>query len=288
MFICCMKTVKDAFELFKPVLNKIYSKEETEAVTLLVLNDITGYNKAKIKAFPETTLKKNEIEKLQVALERLATGEPVQYILGHTNFYGLDFKVNASVLIPRSETEELVQWIIETTGDKRANIIDIGTGSGCIPVTLKHNLPQSKLCAIDISEAALATARDNALLNDTEVEFLLADILKYNELHFAEKFDVVVSNPPYVTETDKLQMHNNVTGFEPHTALFVPEQDPLIFYNVIADFALQHIKPNGQLFFEINESYGAEMIELLESKGFTDIELRKDMSGRDRMIRGTR
>ncbi|WDF53502.1 peptide chain release factor N(5)-glutamine methyltransferase [Mucilaginibacter sp. KACC 22063] len=283
-----MKTVNDAFELFKPVLDKIYSSEETEAITLLVLNDITGYNKAKIKAFPETTLKENEIEKLQVVLERLATGEPVQYILGHTNFYGLDFKVNASVLIPRPETEELVQWIIETTGDKRANIIDIGTGSGCIPVTLKHNLPQSKLCAIDISEAALATARDNALLNDTEVEFLLADILKHNELHFAEKFDVVVSNPPYVTETDKLQMHNNVTGFEPHTALFVPEQDPLIFYNVIADFALQHIKPNGQLFFEINESYGKEMIDLLTNKGFTDIELRKDMSGRDRMIRGTR
>lgn len=285
MFICCMKTVKDAFSLFKPELHKIYDPEETEALILLVLNEVTGYTKAKLKAFPENELSENESERLKHILKRLLTGEPIQYILGHTEFYGLTFQVNPSVLIPRPETEELVSWILESTDTSPYTILDIGTGSGCIPVAIKIKQSENKLFAVDISTEALKTAEVNARANNAEVTFIQADILDATTLHFNTKFDIIVSNPPYVTETDKRQMHRNVTNFEPHTALFVPENDPLLFYKAIADFAIGNLNNNGLLFFEINESYGKQTVEMLAEKRFKNIDLRKDMSGRDRMIR---
>lgn len=279
-----MKTVQDAFNTFKQLLAPLYDVQEADAITVLALSDLTGYSKAKLKAFPETGLTEEQAKKLSSILNELKTGQPLQYILGYTEFYGLTFEVNSNVLIPRPETEELVSWIIESVSSMPTNILDIGTGSGCIAITLKHELKQSKVSAIDISIGALETAKVNAAKNEVEVNYIHADILMHERIKIDEKLDIIVSNPPYVTETDKRQMHTNVTDFEPHTALFVPEDEPLIFYKAIADFAITNLKPNGLLFLEINESYGKATIDMLMNKSFINIELRKDMSGRDRMI----
>jgi release factor glutamine methyltransferase len=287
MFLCCMKTVKDAYAEFKTKLRGLYSVQETDAITSLVLSDITGLSKANLKAFNDTVLDETQTETLTLTLKQLATGMPVQYILGHTEFYGLDYLVNPSVLIPRPETEELVEWILSSTGDHDAlNILDIGTGSGCIPITIKTQLANSKLFAIDISEAALDMAQRNADLHKVEVTFVEADALNLTApVISSQLYNIIVSNPPYVTNTDKLQMHRNVTGFEPHTALFVPDNDPLLFYDAIADFATSHLVNDGYLFFEINESYGAETVNMLKNKGFSNVELRQDMAGKDRIIK---
>jgi release factor glutamine methyltransferase len=280
-----MKTVQEAFNTYKQMLAPLYDMQEADAITTLVLSELTGYSKAKLKAFPETELTNGQAEKISAILNQLQTGQPLQYILGHTEFYGLKFEVNPNVLIPRPETEELVSWIIESAVSPNLNILDIGTGSGCIAITLKHELERAKVSAIDISTGALETAKRNAVNNQVEVNFIHADILAHEKIQLDEKLDIIVSNPPYVTETDKRQMHTNVTDFEPHSALFVPEEDPLLFYNAIADFAVKNLKSNGLLFFEINESYGEATMEMLRNKLFINIKLRKDMSGRDRMIK---
>ncbi len=292
MLLCCMKTIKDVFSTFKQSLGTLYDTSEIEALTLMTISEITELSKAMIKAFPEQEITLQQHEKLNNILTRLQTGEPIQYILGHTEFYGLTFKVNPSVLIPRPETEELVEWVlnskVESQKSKVSNILDIGTGSGCIAISLKKNFPTAQVSAIDISTEALQTAKQNAELNEVDINFIHADILNINSEIEIPKSEIIISNPPYVTLHDKTQMHTNVTDFEPHTALFVPENDPLIFYKAIADFAIDNLAPKGLLFFEINESLGKETVEMLESKGFKDIELRKDMSGRDRMVRATR
>ncbi|MCQ6956964.1 peptide chain release factor N(5)-glutamine methyltransferase [Mucilaginibacter aquariorum] len=289
-----MKTIKDVFLSFQQGLSEVYDTREIEAIALLVLEEITDMSRAKIKAFPEDEVPGEATEKIQNILEELKTGRPVQYILGNTEFYGLNFLVNPATLIPRPETEELVEWLISSVGSLKLavnsslSVLDIGTGSGCIAISLKKNLPGAKVTAIDISPEALHTAQQNAVINDVEVEFIQDDILNTKlEIEYS-KFEVIISNPPYVTLIDKAQMHQNVTGFEPHTALFVPENDPLIFYKGIADFAVEHLSGNGLLFFEINENFGKETVELLTDKGFTDIELRKDMSSRDRMAKAVK
>ena len=283
-----MKTIKDVFIAFKQTLANLYDASEIEALTLMIMSEISGASKAMIKAFPEQEISTANVGKLNNILTRLQTGEPIQYILGHTEFYGLTFKVNPSVLIPRPETEELVEWAILSVSNGQfaiGHILDIGTGSGCIAISLKKNLPAAQVSAIDISTDALQTAKQNAVLNEVEVNFINQDILNIKSEIEIPKSEIIISNPPYVTLHDKTQMHTNVTDFEPHTALFVPENDPLIFYKAIADFALINLAPNGLLFFEINENLGKETVEMLESKGFKNIELRLDMSGRDRMIR---
>jgi release factor glutamine methyltransferase len=293
MLLCCMKTIKDVFLSFQQGLGEVYDNREIEAITLLVLEEITDMSRAKIKAFPEDDVPGEAAEKIQGILEELKTGRPVQYILGNTEFYGLNFLVNPATLIPRPETEELVEWVLQSQKLKVKSqmpfsILDIGTGSGCIAISLKKNLPDARVTAIDISPEALQTAKQNAVINDVEVKFIHDDILntKFEIEH--SKFEIIISNPPYVTLIDQAQMHQNVTGFEPHTALFVPENDPLIFYKAIADFAVEHLEDKGLLFFEINENFGKETVELLTCKGFTDIELRKDMSGRDRMVKAAK
>ena len=285
-----METIGGIFNIFKKGLAEVYDNNEIETLTLMVINEITGLSKAHIKAFPESDIAPIQAEKFSNILHRLQTGEPIQYILGHTEFYGLPFKVDPSVLIPRPETEELVEWVLTSVGNSRlatGTILDIGTGSGCIAISLKANLPGAQISAIDISTKALESAKQNADLNNVKVNFIEADILNKSEIEIP-KSDIIVSNPPYVTQHDKTQMHTNVTDFEPHTALFVPENDPLLFYNAIADYALNNLTQNGLLFFEINENLGKKTVELLNDKGFKNIELRRDMSGRDRMIKGTR
>jgi release factor glutamine methyltransferase len=287
-----MATIKNVSALFKQSLKDIYDANEVESLTLLSLTEITGTSKAILKAFPEREITEAQSAQLTVILNRLKTGEPIQYILGYTEFYGLIFKVNPSVLIPRPETEELVEWVLSEVKiqNSKFKILDIGTGSGCIAISLKKNLPGAKVSAIDISADALHTARENAELNNVEINFIEADILNIksdpdNYRDENPKFEIIISNPPYVTQQDKTRMHTNVTDFEPHTALFVPEDDPLLFYKAIAQFALENLSTNGLLFFEISENFGAETIELLKAKGFKNMELRKDMSGRDRMVK---
>jgi release factor glutamine methyltransferase len=284
-----MKTVKDAYDEFKGKLANIYSSSEADAIASLVLTDLTGSSKTRLKAFTDTELSNEQSQQITTILQELKTGKPIQYILGHTEFYGLNFLVNPAVLIPRPETEELVYWILQTVPlTENHNILDIGTGSGCIPIILKSHLTNYQLFAIDISPDALQTAKRNSELNNTDIAFIEADALNLNEaIITGQQYGVIVSNPPYVTMVDKQQMHHNVTGFEPHTALFVPDENPLLFYIAIADFAAGHLNKDGYLFFEINESYGAETVDMLAAKGFTQIEIRQDMAGKDRMIRAT-
>jgi release factor glutamine methyltransferase len=284
-----MNTIKDAFTNFKQGLSNIYDPQETEAITLMVLTEVLNASKATIKAFPERELTLTQQEEANAILSQLITGKPLQYALGYAEFYGLKFMVTPATLIPRPETEELVEWVLTSVADGEArgsglNLLDIGTGSGCIAISLKKNLPAAKISAIDISPDALQTAKENAKLNEVEVSFMEADILAGHTTHTTH-YSIIISNPPYVTLEDKKRMHTNVTDFEPHTALFVPEDDPLIFYKAIADFTLDNLTENGLLFFEINESLGKETVELLESKGFKNVELRQDMSGRDRMVK---
>jgi release factor glutamine methyltransferase len=282
-----MKTVKDVSAAFRKELSALYDTKEIDSLCLIVLAEITGTSSAKVKAFPELEIPQEDWSKINQILIRLKTGEPLQYISGHTEFFSLPFKVNPSVLIPRPETEELVEWIISSAEKSQfssGKILDIGTGSGCIAISLKKNL-SAEVSAIDISDAALDTATQNAELNNTHINFIHADILNLKSEIGNSKFEIIVSNPPYVTLEDKKQMHLNVTGFEPHNALFVPENDPLIFYKAIADFAAKCLEHGGLLFFEINESYGEEMVGLLNSRLFINIELRKDMSGKPRMLK---
>jgi len=284
MLLCYVKTINEVFLAFRHDLNDLYNNNETEALTLWVVSEIMELSKAAIKAFPEKELTVLQQELTSSILMELKTGKPLQYILGYAEFYGLRFVVNPATLIPRPETEELVEWILKTVGNEALSILDIGTGSGCIPITLKKNLPNANISAVDISPEALETAKINAQLNEVEINFIEADILN-NPKITTPKLQLIVSNPPYVTPADKAQMHINVVNFEPHNALFVPQDDPLLFYKAIADFSLVNLTPGGWLFLEINESYGHETVDLLNSKGFTNIELKKDMSGRDRMIK---
>ncbi len=282
-----METVKDVFAAYNSSLSSLYDKKEADAITIAALRKFTGQSNAYLKAFPEHSISTENQTKLLATLTRLATGEPLQYVMGNTEFYGLTFSVNPSVLIPRPETEELVEWILNShLRNTDLNILDIGTGSGCIAISLKKNLSDANVWAIDISDGALQTAKQNAQLNKVEVNFIEADVLDTNSFNLSPlTFNVIISNPPYVTLEDKTKMHTNVTDFEPHSALFVPQDDPLLFYKAIANLATNKLSKDGLLFFEINENYGTETVNMLREKGFTQIELRKDMSGRDRMIK---
>ncbi|MGY3211774.1 release factor glutamine methyltransferase [Mucilaginibacter sp. HD30] len=288
MLLCAMETVKDVFAAYRNGLQSLYDVREADAIALTVLKEVTGKSNAYLKAFPDYEITAAIKVKPKEILDQLITGQPLQYVLGHTEFYGLPFKVNPSVLIPRPETEELVDWVLNSDLPPSAiNILDIGTGSGCIAISLKKNLQHATVWAIDISATALRTAKENAELNSVPINFVEADVLNLSSTtqNLQLKYDLIISNPPYVTPTDKELMHINVTDFEPHTALFVSQQDPLLFYKAIADLATDQLVKGGLLFFEINESYGIETVSMLTNKGFKEIELRKDMSGRDRMIK---
>ncbi len=229
----------------------------------------------------------NSVDELhwnKIILE-LKAGKPIQYVLGETVFFNLTFKVSSAVLIPRPETEELVDWILQKVEINEKNlhftILDIGTGSGCIAVTLKKYLPESIVTAMDISPEAMNIASSNAALNEVDMHFVEANIFFYKSI---VKYNLIVSNPPYITNKEKWDMHRNVLDHEPHLALFVENENPLVFYEAIASFALTNLKAYGALFFEINESLANETIDMLSNKGFTNIELRKDIQGKDRMI----
>lgn len=286
-------TLAELAVLYQERLASLYDEDEIHSLFLIALEEVLAYSKTDYILKKQDLIPDMALIKLNSILIELTTGKPIQYVIGHTNFYGLDFKVNPSVLIPRPETEELVEWILSVCGSQSSvdssnpqnlNILDIGTGSGCIAIALKKHLPKAYVTAVDISSEALATAKENAIVNEVGVTFIEDNILN-SELEFPHiKLDVIVSNPPYIKEDEKLEMHENVLANEPHTALFVSNDRPLIFYEAIADFAVKHLSDNGHLFFEINANLGKETIQMLAVKGFVDIRLRLDMQGKERMV----
>lgn len=272
---------KQLLQLFVDDLSALYGDDEAKAMFGIVAAHISGLDRAGLilKSLDEPD--SAAIVAYARVLQELKTGRPLQYVLGETVFFGLRFKVAPGVLIPRPETEELADWVLNSVPDG-CSVLDVGTGSGCIAVSLKVNLPGSSIYALDVSVEALEIASANANLNQVVINFIREDIRTYiTDL----KFDVIVSNPPYVTLDEKEEMQQHVLVHEPHLALFVSNEDPLIFYRAIADFALSNLNRGGFLFFEINEVLGWEMLELLGSRGFSELELRKDMQGKDRMIR---
>jgi release factor glutamine methyltransferase len=284
-------TFIEAERKFIDGLSTIYGPEEARSLSWLSISYVCKLERAKYLSIKQEEINSDDSKQLFKIHEQLIQGKPLQYILGETEFYDLTFKVNPNVLIPRPETEELVDWALITSriinGETEVlKILDIGTGSGCIPVSIKKYIPLADITAIDISEAALNTARQNADLNQTEINFIQDDILNPSNLELINtKYDLILSNPPYITESEKEQMLDNVLKHEPHKALFVPNNDPLVFYRAIAEFALVHLKINGFLFLELNEKFGQETLNLLKEKGFKEIELRQDMGGKDRMIK---
>jgi release factor glutamine methyltransferase len=269
-------------EHIKNELYNIYSKEEITSIISLIFNKLAGINSIEFLLLEENKLSEKITQKIETAVERLKLNEPVQYVLGQTEFYGLPFLTDSRALIPRPETEELVEWILQTCPNAQ-KILDIGTGSGCIAVTLAQKIKKSRVFAFDISLDALNLAHENADLNYVFVHFFHCNILKMND--FDEKFDVIVSNPPYVMLSEKQFMKPNVLDFEPPTALFVPDNNALLFYEHIINFAKKQLYLNGTLFFEINQNFGKEIVKLLKINNFKKIELKKDISGKNRMIR---
>ena len=282
-----MNTISKISKTFKTELINIYPEREIQAFIEILLEYYVGFSKTDIVLKSENELDTSVVSNIKKALARLKNNEPIQYIIGETEFYGINIKVNPSVLIPRPETEELVDWIIEKhKKNEQINILDIGTGSGCIPIALKNNLTKANVFAIDISENALETAKINAEFNKLDISFTNLDILKNESNKDLTQFDVIVSNPPYVRQKEKEQMQENVLANEPHLALFVENNDALVFYKAIISFAKNHLKKNGSLYFEINEAYGKELVALFKENNYTEIELKQDINGRDRMIKG--
>lgn len=281
----------DVYKYYRDLLVDLYGPEEASSLMTILFEHFLKMKRHEILSGSARRISESELLKIHFATKELLKERPIQYITGVAWFYGSPFQVTPDVLIPRPETEELCDWIIKDC--LRAfplpssfSVLDIGTGSGCIAITLKQNLKNATVTALDVSEKALSLARTNASDLDVEIDFLQADILNY-EAWPKEKFDVIVSNPPYVRESEKAWMQSNVLDHEPHLALFVSDEQPLVFYEVIGRFALQTLSEKGRLYFEINENLQDEMKSMLEQLGFSQIEFRKDMNDKFRMLRCT-
>jgi release factor glutamine methyltransferase len=275
--------VKEASHLIASELKAHYPSSEIDSFIYLIFNRLMGFKRFDTSLKSDAVIPNHLNLQIYDIIEQLKHKKPIQYILGSSEFYGLSFHVDESVLIPRPETEELVQWILDDWQGTAPKIIDIGTGSGCIPIALAKNLPLAEVSAVDISDTAIATAQRNASQNNVSVDFFRLDIFS-GELPELIGFDVVVSNPPYVTIEQKDKMEANVLDYEPHVALFVPQNDPLVFYRAISKFARKYLKSNGSLYFEINEALSGETAETVEESGFR-VELRKDINSKYRMLK---
>jgi len=279
--------VKNYKSVFQEALFSLYDEKEIESFFYLILDQFHNLKRIDLALNPEMEIKKSDVTRWENVLSELKKQKPIQYILGETEFYGLQFIVNEDTLIPRPETEELVELIIkEKAKDKRqqarVKILDIGTGSGCIAISLAKNITNAQVFAIDVSAKALVIAKKNAELNTVNVTFIQKNILETADLE--QQFDIIVSNPPYVRMLEKAEINPNVLQYEPHLALFVEDNDALLFYRKIAELAKINLSENGSLYFEINQYLGKETVELLMNLGFKNIELRKDIYGNNRMI----
>ena len=273
--------MQDCLKYIRNELKDFYSKNETEGLIRYIFEYIKNYSVSDMIVHDRDILSDKDRNIIKEIVSELKNHKPIQYIFKETEFYGLTFKVNKNVLIPRPETEELVDWIVDENENFKGSVLDVGTGSGCIAISLKKNLRNADVFGIDISEKALNVAQSNALLNEVNVSFLKKDIFNFDSLL---NFDMIVSNPPYVTEREKEEMQDNVLKYEPFGALFVPDDDPLRFYRAIAETGQKILNDYGKIFWEINENYGKDCIQLLKDLNFYNIRLRKDINGKDRMI----
>ena len=266
--------------------------EITPYIKRLLISHITGLSTAQLLAERDIHLSEEQQKWMDGAIGRLENNEPLQHVLGYCEFYGRKFKSDGRALVPRPETEELVDWIVSNwstanSQQSTVKILDIGTGTGCIALSLAKELKGAKVTAVDISTEALSLARENAeILEARDVRFVECDALRDCE-KIKGCYDVIVSNPPYVRECEKVDMEANVLDYDPHSALFVSDEDPLVFYRAIAEFALENLAPNGALYFEINQYLGRETCDLLIGLGYKNVELREDINGNARMIKAT-
>jgi release factor glutamine methyltransferase len=280
--------MKRTKQLLIQKLSNLYDAAEVGLLYALILNHFFDFSYTDIIFKSKTVLPEADFDRIVEVANRLAQNEPIQYILGSARFYDMQLKVNQSVLIPRGETEELIRLVENENPDCEGSIMDICTGSGCIALALKKRFPLASVLGCDISDDALDVAEENAEANNLEVVFFKGDVLKTNLTSYIQDVDIVVSNPPYVREVEKQQMKANVLDFEPHLALFVPDDQPLLFYLVIAIQAVNLLAKGGKLYFEINEAYGNEVAELMREQGFGQVEIIKDIHGKDRFVRGTK
>lgn len=276
--------MRAAIASIRKELSGIFSPEETDSLIFLIFEKLMGYSRTRFLLAGDETLSGELLTEINQIVYRLKQHEPIQYILGGTEFYGLPFCTVPEVLIPRPETEELVDWIIRDHHLQAPVMLDVGTGTGCIAVALRKKIPDSTVIACDVSPVCIRTTKQNALQNSADIQVIEYDILTNTPAFEFPRLDVIVSNPPYVRESEKKRMEKNVLGFEPGLALFVPDDNPLLFYIRIADFAGIHLKHGGRLYFEINEAFGAECLAMLQGKGFSELRLKKDIHGKDRMI----
>lgn len=282
-------TINSAYQHLKNNLVNIYDEKESGNIAELTIEKITGLKRTERILNKQQVLTDEQLNTLQNYLQELMNHKPVQYVLHEAWFAGMGFFVDSPVLIPRPETEELVHWIISDSQfmihDSRLNILDIGTGSGCIAIAIKNKIKNAEVFALDVSEDALKIAALNAEQNNAKINFLKADILKSYANISTSLFDIIVSNPPYITKKESAELHTNVVVYEPHIALFVPDENPLLFYDAIADFSLSHLKDNGSLYFEIHENFAHEVVNLLAKKGFHSMEIKKDLQQKNRMVK---
>lgn len=280
-----IRTVKEAYQNFKIFISKVYEPAEAETITAMVFKEILGYDRIKLILNETELLSASLFEQIDFIAFQLIQHKPIQYILGYTYFHDLKILVNEHVLIPRPETEEIIDFILAKHENQKMDVLDIGTGSGCIPIALKHQRGTWNLSAIDVSADALKTAQSNAKKHNLQIEFILADVFEFQP---KDKFDLIVSNPPYVLESEKLQMQQNVLAFEPALALFVLDQNPLKYYERIVSIAAQNLNDNGKLYLEINESFASETAELLAQFSFVNIQIIQDFKGKNRLVLGSK
>lgn len=276
-----IRTLKEAYQNFKILLTKVYEPEEAETITAMVFREVLGYDRIKLMLNENDLLSASLFEQLDFISFQLLQHQPIQYILGYSYFNDLKFTVNKNVLIPRPETVELVQLILKNHDQHTLDVIDIGTGSACIPISLKKERSLWNVTGLDISADALQVASLNVKQHAVEVSLVEADIFAFQP---KQKFDLIVSNPPYVLDSEKLQMHKNVLDYEPSLALFVADQEPLKYYERITEIAQQFLNPNGFLYFEINESFAAQTQALLASHAFEYIQIFQDFKGKNRFV----
>jgi len=276
-------TITEFKKIARNSLMHRYPEREINSIVDLLLEKKVNLKKTTLLLNPNTTLPEEKTQEMLSVIDELKAGKPIQYILGETEFYDLTFSVDSNTLIPRQETEELVDWIIHTNKNHTAKILDIGTGTGCIAISLARHLPHCQVKALDDQEKTIKKARENACLNNVKVDFFCLDILQHA---LPENFDVIVSNPPYVLESEKNIMHQNVLEHEPKNALFVPDSNPLRYYKRIVELARIHLTKQGVIYFEINEHFGQQVFQLLEENGFSDVQLKNDINNKPRMIKG--
>ena len=278
--------VKDIRKYYCDQLCSIYDNDEANAMVLILFEHYFKIDRVRMALEPNLRLSESEMLTFHFAVKDLLKNKPLQYVIGVTEFCDLKFKVNENVLIPRPETSELVHLITKSqqpTANSQQSILDIGTGSGCIAISLAKQLPQSQVYALDISEKALNVAKENANINNVDITFIHDDILSLRN-KIETKFDIIVSNPPYVRDLEKAEMRDNVLNWEPHNALFVSDDDPLIFYRNILLFAKNNLKENGEVWFEINEYLGKEMTDLCLELGFSNVNIYKDFREKERFL----